>query len=1151
MPSTTQIVPEHEYAHVMVVTHDNSARPNDKLGKADNTYCNMMYVFSSPKGIDRELLTVSGGETPFVEKFGIGTYDVYGQPFLNALASAKTNAATLHCLRVTADNASYSVGALVAHYKVTPGTSGNDEPVVTPSLLVDTLNHENVVATDNTDEVNGNILITIAGTGVEPGISAENQPVFGDLAGKYIDVVINIGRIIDLDPVKSYQVTQENPCLAEYVGKDPYISEVNGTYKKVKTYTGDALAEGLAIILGEDTDTVITITEWGTNEPVARLATINVINNTDLGVKLADPEAKAKVTQSGINFTITGSGEAVPSLIHPDQFGSSASDDAMEVNVIFPGVDPDKDYRVVETNSALSRYPGDPAVSVNSNVWSKVKNYKGADIVDGYALLMGNGTGDATLSLHELTEDTSPIQSNTTDLGFSIADPDVKVAVTQSGSTNYNITLSGEIVPGLLNPDLFPGATGKNVCEAVIEIPNLVDDHTYTITQRNPVLSMYSDDPYVNTEPGFWRKVKTYTGAELKEGYNMLVSDQVGVISLTVIDTTDSGAIMTASIGFRPTLTWVDVHGPRAPIVGPTLYGVQVANGWTFVDEHTPEIPQEGPIGDPITILVDAAFAFTVTTERSAMLRAAAKARAVVRDITDNTNTVEAKPGRMDVYYTFEIPDKPLYDYKNASDDVILGNEVQVDPAPDANGYRAVKIFEICARGRGSWGNNIRWKLESYARGDRLSQFKNYTLSIYEINNATLTKKEEFTVSFSPSAVNADGDTLFADYLIGDPFDNSSYVVVVSNPMAFQEMYAAYAQVCPDTSLTAEKFDPLIGRQFGTSMQDIDSLYIDTTSNGVVSISGASGVALGGGSDGDFDPNSPNRDKAMAAAYLRAYSGEIDRNVRSKKMFPTDVILDANFDTATKEAIHNLVVERQDCMGVFDLGIKFNTFAGLMEELADLEVWCNNRNETIEGYRGKIQDPLSWKIVPVTSTYALASMLPLHFQQHGDKHVPMAGSSYGIMSGFISGTAWPVYDDDLDSKIMDQLTESKVNFLKVNTRKQVVRGAQTTRQDADTNLSEMSNVFILLDIRRDAIQICEQYEYNFAREQDLQRFNKSAKLLAEKYQDNQVKQISAEFDMNDWESERGILHLYIDFVHENIIKRAIVEINVNRGVVEP
>ena len=49
MATTTQIVPEHDYAHVMCVVHDNSQRPTDQLSNALTTYCNMLFVFSSPK----------------------------------------------------------------------------------------------------------------------------------------------------------------------------------------------------------------------------------------------------------------------------------------------------------------------------------------------------------------------------------------------------------------------------------------------------------------------------------------------------------------------------------------------------------------------------------------------------------------------------------------------------------------------------------------------------------------------------------------------------------------------------------------------------------------------------------------------------------------------------------------------------------------------------------------------------------------------------------------------------------------------------------------------------------------------------------------------------------------------------------------------
>ena len=63
------------------------------------------------------------------------------------------------------------------------------------------------------------------------------------------------------------------------------------------------------------------------------------------------------------------------------------------------------------------------------------------------------------------------------------------------------------------------------------------------------------------------------------------------------------------------------------------------------------------------------------------------------------------------------------------------------------------------------------------------------------------------------------------------------------------------------------------------------------------------------------------------------------------------------------------------------------------------------------------------------------------------------------------------------------------------------------------------------------------------------RFNKQAAMLTANYAD-QVKSISGQFTMTDWERENGILHLYVDFIHKDIIKRSIVEVNVNRGRVD-
>lgn len=988
MPSATQIVPEHDYAYTKVVVNDNSARPSDTVASANTTYCNMLFVFSSPKGIDNELQTLSGGQSEFEEKYGIGTYDLYGQPFLNAYAAARTNAATLHCLRVTADDAAYAVGALVAHYKATPGSTP-EPPVPTPSDKVSVNGHENVLASDEVD-VDGTVKITLAGTEVEPGISDANKAIFGDITGNYIDIDLDLVKILGtegaagivFDEAKTYQITQVNPALALYDGKDEYIHLEDGRWTKRRTYAGADLVDGLAFLTnGVDTIT-FSIVEWGTEE----VQTVSIENATDLGIRTADPEAAMVVSGVAPTYTVACDGEAVAGLLHPEMFGTPTGKN-LEIELTLGGlIEAGKSYVIIQTNANLEQYKSDPTVKKDGNTYKKTKTYAYDDIVDGYVFLLGEGKGDVVVSVYDA------------------------------------------------------------------------------------------------------------------EGF---------------VSEADSSAI--ANVTFT--------------------------NGYTFVDEHTKPEPEQGPVGETQTITVESAVSFVGTVARSAKLRAVAKSRAVLRAIQPVADEGPVVDPSMEIYYTFEAPADPV---TNVS---ALGSLVEVDSTPDADGFTAVKVFEMACRGRGAWGNNVRFVLNSYARGDRLASYKNYTLSIYEIQDATMTKKEEFTVGFDPNAVDSSGNTLYADYIVSDPYDNSSYVNIVTNPTAMKELFAAYVNIMPDTSLNQYTFDPLTGMQFGTSLTTIDGLTIDTTSNKAIALTGASGVALKGGSDGAFAEGMPNRQAALNDAYLKAYSGEIDRNVRSKKMFPTDIILDANFENETKIAISNLVTERQDCVGIFDLGTQMNTFAALMENLADIEPYIASRSETIEGYYGKIQDPISFKIVPVTATYALAMMYPAHFQQNGGKHVPLAGSSYAVMQGFLSGTAWPVYDDDLDADVLDTLTESKVNFLKVNSVRQVVRGAQTTRQDADTNLSELSNVLVLNDIRRDAVQMCEQYEYNFAEASDLQRFNKAAGILADKYQDAQVQSISAEFSMNDWESERGILHLYIDFVHKNIIKRSIVEIDVNRGSV--
>src|SRR5699024_9974162 len=114
-------------------------------------------------------------------------------------------------------------------------------------------------------------------------------------------------------------------------------------------------------------------------------------------------------------------------------------------------------------------------------------------------------------------------------------------------------------------------------------------------------------------------------------------------------------------------------------------------------------------------------------------------------------------------------------------------------------------------------------------------------------------------------------------------------------------------------------------------------------------------------------------------------------------------------------------------------------------------------------YEMKIRDPISRKIVSVTSTYWLAGAYPTNFDQNNGKHIPLAGGSYGTieMDELVTNSIFPIHDEAIDSAIMDQLATYRVNYAQINPKSVMIRAMQSTRQDILSALSECNNMFIL------------------------------------------------------------------------------------------
>lgn len=503
--------------------------------------------------------------------------------------------------------------------------------------------------------------------------------------------------------------------------------------------------------------------------------------------------------------------------------------------------------------------------------------------------------------------------------------------------------------------------------------------------------------------------------------------------------------------------------------------------------------------------------------------------------------------GKMTVKFKTRTPNNPLTNLDDM--DLLYQSPTEViSDGSDDDGFTEVKLLTVAALGRGSYGRKLQYAISSNSGGDKENDYKNYIFEVYE-NESSVVRRETFAVCFNEDAI-VDDEALFIDGVIASPSRGSRRLKTLTNLEGFQEIINAYNEANEDSEFTIDDFDVLLGINKYTR-DAIVNYEIDTVSSDIVVPNVSGGIALEGGDDGAFDETSDtaSRQAAIEAQYLAAFQGEIDPMIFSRNKYPCHVILDANYPIQVKQALAALAERRTDCAAILDCGTDIKTIRSPLTYVKNnLDSYVRSRNEVIEAICGKVRDPYSKKLSTVTVTYALAYALPVHWAEYGGKHVPYAGNEYGIIDGdFIEGSIYPLYDADLHADLMDEMVDERINFAAINANQRTVIATQTTRQTVLSNLSEFSNVLILLDIKRDCEKLCASYQYNFSEPEDIAKFNNDVETVVSGYQDQQVRKVEASFDKNDWEATRGILHLYVTMEHKDLIKTTIIEIDVNRG----
>lgn len=458
-------------------------------------------------------------------------------------------------------------------------------------------------------------------------------------------------------------------------------------------------------------------------------------------------------------------------------------------------------------------------------------------------------------------------------------------------------------------------------------------------------------------------------------------------------------------------------------------------------------------------------------------------------------------------------------------------------------------IMALVATGRGTYGNDMSFRLVPQTAAVTASSFKNYTLEILSRDNG-LTLDESHRIAVFYNAIER-RISRYAEDVINDPETGSVSTRIYVNTDNIKALYDAYATAAGESAVAEPMFDPFFGNYTGYTVAT-EGLNFGKTD----------GILFGAGTEGSF-ADSETRDKAIEDAYLAVLNtttpdARYGRAPFSKRRTPSEIILDANFPISVKMALYELALKRTDAKLYLDCGTANNTIDELIaydttnfydstlgtSKFSSSEADVMDYLVTREGQWAKVRDPFTGKIIDVTYTWFLAQALPTHIITNGT-HVPFIGERYSLLTGHIANSVRPNIDaDDLESKQL--LWEKRINTLDTLSENRYARSTQVTVQTDLSDLTEDSNVLVLLEMKRILEDITLKRLFDFADAEDRRRFTDEADRVFATYPNRKVREYKVSFDMNEYEQERNILHCYLTVIFRQISTRAIVEIDINR-----
>ena len=480
---------------------------------------------------------------------------------------------------------------------------------------------------------------------------------------------------------------------------------------------------------------------------------------------------------------------------------------------------------------------------------------------------------------------------------------------------------------------------------------------------------------------------------------------------------------------------------------------------------------------------------------------------------------------------------KTLHDYAEV---------LRVDE-PDADGFREMPIATFRMSGRGVYGNDYRWRIARNMDYEKDYQIKMFSFEALSAKDGL--KKVQTYVGSIVTSDKYKNTTLINDVLDAAETGSAIMDVQVFEDFIFElydmfvEFVSGLDESMQDPIPDADCWDIFFNHNVMTNQENINMEIIpEGTGDDYISVDRPSGVTLAGGDDGLFASDDPATVKeAETQCYIDAFSGVYDRSILSSRRVPCAALLDANYPFEVKQVMAQLINTRES--GILYLDAGTNTTLAQIDNIIDEYSIFNTRNIVKEFQHYSIKDPETKKKCEVSITYFYAQQLPVHYQQNGS-WVPFV-KARAQLYGHVKNSLQPCIDD-IDMDIKEKLYNARINYFECIEENVYQRCSQNTAQNINSDLLEENNMNTLFEAKKIIERDCWNALYDFTSADDRARFSKSEQAKFESWEGSRLATISIDFDVTEWEAERSIVHCYVAIQFRNLMKRVIIEIDVNK-----